>query len=271
MRILRDDQVPTCDPRWIYREIGWPDLAFGLVLASLAVALATLPILAGFWKDPWATGLCALAALGFGGFARIGLRAFRASFLPGNWLLRWSPEGLTLRYRSRYNHRFPADRPTSVFLSREDIAAIGPATQVLDAPGDRGDWTLLRRQRSLEIVPVEGLDLTPLRAALADEAALRDDRRSRFNHYPVTLTRDGALRIEMRRPAAVCQALAGSYPVRGARRSERRFERLSTQEREEHILDLLLAGDKIGAIKAAREVYGCDLTEAKRLVDELEP
>ena len=269
MRILRDDQVPACDPRWVFREVGWSDLAFGLVLAAIAVALAALPLASESWGNLWITGLCALGALGFAGFARLGLRAFRASLRPTNWLLRGSPEGLTLRYRSRYNHRFPADRPTAVFLPRKEIAAVAPATTLLDAPGDHGGWTVLHRRRSLEIALRKGVDLAPLRAALAEEAALRDDRKGRFNHYPVTITRDGRLRVAMRRPEAVCRTLSGVVPVRGETRQERRFERLGATEREDHVLDLLLAGDRIGAIKAAREVYGCDLTEAKRLVDEL--
>jgi ribosomal protein L7/L12 len=44
---------------------------------------------------------------------------------------------------------------------------------------------------------------------------------------------------------------------------------MSRDEKEGHILDLVLAGQKIDAIKAARELYGYDLANAKRLVEGL--
>ena len=52
-------------------------------------------------------------------------------------------------------------------------------------------------------------------------------------------------------------------------REGKAFADMSQSEREDHILALAGAGDKIAAIKAAREVYGCDLTEAKNLVEGL--
>lgn len=271
MEILRDDQVPPCEERWIYRETAWSNLIFGLVLAALAGFLIVMPLVFDFAGSIPLLGVCLLGAAGFGAFARLGLRTFRASLQPGHWLLRRSPEGLTLRFRSLYNRRFPADQPSAVLLRRDEIAAIGPATTILDSQDGSGDWSVTRKQRSLEIVPEEGVDLAPVKAALAHEASLRSARGVRFNHFPLTVTRDGRLRLEMRRPERVCQALAGDFPVRAEVRRERRFERLGPAQQEEHILDLLLAGDKIGAIKAARRVYGCDLSEAKRLVDELEP
>ena len=44
---------------------------------------------------------------------------------------------------------------------------------------------------------------------------------------------------------------------------------MSSAEREDHILALAQAGQTIAAVKAARQVYGCGLSEAKRLVEEL--
>ncbi len=269
MEILRDDQVPPCEPRWIYRETAWSNLVFGAVLAGIAGFLIVAPWVFEQAGNLWLAGLCLLGAAGFGAFARVGFGTFRASLRPGHWLLRWSPDGLTLRYRSLYNRGLPSDQPSAVLLTRDEVAAVGPATSLLDSQDGVGDWGFMRKQRCLEILPRDGLDLTPLKAALAHEAGLRSPRGSRFEHFPLTVTGDGALRLEMRHPERVCAALAAFFPVRAELREERRFDRLTAAEREEHILDLLLAGDKIGAIKAAREVYGCDLTEAKRLVEEL--
>lgn len=271
MKILRDDRVPPCEERWIYRETAWSSLVLGLILLGIAGFLAALPFLQGFVGDVWLFGLCLLGAAFFGGFGRVHLRVFRISLRRSHWLLRWSPDGLVLRYRSIFNHRFPADQPSAVLLERAEIDSIGPALTILDSQDGEGDWNHVLKRRSLEIELQEEVDVAPLKAALAHEASLRSKKGVRFNHFPLIVTRAGALQLEMRRPKRVCDALAGDFPVRGEARSERRFERLSPAEREEHILDLLLAGDKIGAIKAAREVYGCDLTEAKKLVDELEP
>lgn len=271
MQILREDQLPPCEERWIYRETLWSGLVSGLVFLGIAGFLVALPFIEGFASDVWLVGLCLCGTAFFGGFGRLHVRVFFRSLRRDHWLLRWSPEGLALRYRSIYNHRFPADQPTAVLLAREEIAAIGPAVTLLDSLDGEGDWSRLLKRRSLEVKLADGVDVAPLKAALVHEASLRSRKGVRVNHFPLIVTRAGALQLELRHPKRVCAALAGDFPVRGAARRERRFAQLSAAEREEHILDLLLAGDKIGAIKAAREVYGCDLTEAKNLVDELEP
>ena len=45
---------------------------------------------------------------------------------------------------------------------------------------------------------------------------------------------------------------------------------MSHADKESHILDLASAGDSMAAIKAARQLYSLDLTDAKKLVDELQ-
>ena len=110
-----------------------------------------------------------------------------------------------------------------------------------------------------------------IRMALAEEAKLRSARGWRANDFPVTVTGEGSLRVQLRDPEAALLRLRRFYPIALPQATESgAFADLSREERESHILALAAAGDRFAAIKAARELYGFDLTEAKRFVDGLE-
>jgi len=74
--------------------------------------------------------------------------------------------------------------------------------------------------------------------------------------------------VELRGAKKVLERLATYFPVYPPEQPEvRLFESLPDEEKEEHILALALAGDKIGAVKAARQHYRCGLKEAKTFVE----
>jgi hypothetical protein len=47
------------------------------------------------------------------------------------------------------------------------------------------------------------------------------------------------------------------------------LDKLSKEKQEARLLDLVAAGDMIGAVTLARQLYSYDLTAAKQFVDEL--
>ena len=201
---------------------------------------------------------------------RFALRSFVASRRPESWRLRWSSGALYLRFRSYLNAGFPPDTPTVVALSRREVDWLRAQEETLDVPDDHGGWGHKRRHRWLEIA-LRSVDLEPLKEALAAEAQRRDSRGGRVNDYPLSLTREETLRLPLRRPEAVVEMLSAFYSVRPADvAGAEDFAAMSRDQREGHVLALAAAGDDIAAIKAARKVYGLDLTEAKRLVDELQ-
>lgn len=267
MQILCDHEVPDREDLRAYRQLAWPHLGWSLLFAGLSLGVAALPILTGTWTLIWVDALCAAGALLYGGLAALGLRAFRASLLPSNRLLRWSRDGLYLRFRSCFNHRFPADTASIVFLERGEIAWLRRYVEAFDGPDEHGSWSILHRQQGLEI-GLRRVDTTPLAKALAQEAKLRDAKGARTNHYPVTLNRDGHIRVELKRPQDLLDELGKLFPLRqSSEPPAARFESLSFADQEDHILGLALSGKTIAAVAAARELYGCDITEAKKLVE----
>lgn len=270
MRLLRDDEVPAPPAVESYQETAWPGLVVGLVLLASAGALVIWPLAEEGWRVTWPLALLGPMALIVLLIARFALRSFLVSRRPESWRLRWDAEGAYLRYRSYLNNRFPADTPAAVYLPRREIAWLKVRRETLDTPDEHGRWGLKRSHRWLE-VGLRGLDPAPIEAALSDEAKLRGPRGWRANDFPATVTREGTLRVRLRNPAAVLARLRRYYPVALAEESESgAFESMSHEEKESHILALAAAGDNFAAIKAARELYGLDLTEAKTLVDELQ-
>jgi len=269
MKILTDQDFGQYRNLASYREIAWGSLLFGTLFTGVAVTLTALPFVEPSLSGTGSLALCGLGALLFGLLARIAIGAFRSSLAPENQILRWSGHGIYLRFRSFYNSSFPKDTPTTVYLEHNEIRGIKGFKVALDSPDEHGAWTLLRKVHGLEI-EFKRVDQTFLRNALAKEAERRSAKGSRFNHYPVTLTNQGSLRVALRHADRVLAQLANHFPIYPDEKEQiRRFESLPDQHKEDHILALALAGDTIGAIKAARQHYECSLTEAKSLVEGL--
>jgi hypothetical protein len=269
MKFLLDADLPQTPELKRYRETAWRHLVAGVVFAGLALGAALFPILSGLWAAVWIDVACGVGVLLFGFLTQFGFRMFSASRRPESWIMRWSSKGIFLRFRSPYNHRFDPDTPSVVFLEPREVSWIRRRATRLEAPDETGHWTRERKLRGLEI-GLRNVDTGPLAAVLKDEAQRRDSRGVRANDYPVTLGPDRTIRLEMRTPEVLLQQLAPYYSVGLAVDEDaKRFHDMSPAEKEDHVLALAQAGQTIDAVKAAREHYGYDLTEAKQRVDAL--
>ena len=270
MKILRDDEVPAPPDAESYQETQWTGLFVGLGLFGTAAPMIAWSLATDGWKSPWlisVVGIVALVVLLIGRFA---LRTFLASRRPESWRVRWDPSGLYLRFRSYLNNGFPANTPAVVHLAPREVGWLRVQDETLETPDEDGDWSLQRKHRWLEI-GVKNLDLDPLRDALAEEAKRRTLRGARVNDFPLSVTRDGTLRLQLRSPEILAHRLRLAYSVVLPEESQSvGFDDMSPGEKEDHVLALAAAGDKFAAIKAARAVYGFDLAEAKAFVEDLQ-
>ena len=269
MKILRDDEMPAEPGLNEHRETDWRGLAFGLLLTPVALGIMAAPWIEGGALPGWGLALALGLGLLMTIFPYFGFRSYFGSRRPEAWRLRWSPEGIYLRFRSYHNWRFPADMPTVFYLPRREVAWLRLQSASLDKPDETGAWGHQRlKTKGLEI-GLKNLDPAPLADALRAERQQRH-RGFRVNDEPVKLTADGSLTVELRRAGQLLDQMTRYYATGlEEHRDGKTFADMSQSEREDHILALAGAGDKFAAIKAAREVFGYDLTKAKRLVEEL--
>ncbi|MEM9681887.1 MAG: hypothetical protein AAF942_01360 [Pseudomonadota bacterium] len=254
----------------IYRETRWGSLATGLAL-TLVVAIAALIVTRETgWSSLWATIGFLVWTTVMALPIHLCFRGFAASRRQEAWLFAWAPDRLYLRFRSFHNFRFDPDTPSIVEIPRRDVASIRSFTETLETRDGDGNWKTPRTLRGLQLDLKQSSHLQKLADRLRDEANRRDARRSRVNHYPVTTRGDAIVRIELRRADDILKTMAPYYGTAVHMDLPLvRFDTMSPEQQQDHILDLALAGHKIDAIHAAREVNGGSLADAKRFVEEL--
>lgn len=269
MKFLRDDEVPAPPVVESYGETRWSGLAVALALLGTAAAVLAWPVLEGGADAAWAYWITGPIAACLLFTARFAARSFIASRNPGNWRLCWSTDGLYLRYRSYLNGHFAADVPTVLYLGRREVSFLKARTETLSVSDGDGGLARRRKARWLE-VGLRRVDPGAIDEALQAEYARRDGPGWHAKDYPVRLTARGTLRVALLRPQAVTARLRALYAVALAEEaSSKDFAAMNRGEQEDHIRALVLAGETMSAVIAARQVYGLDLTAAKALVESM--
>jgi hypothetical protein len=270
MEILRDKDVGPAPDLRFYRETSWSALVVSIVMLAVVCAVAGVLTVNDAWTATWAIVAFAIWAAIMALAILLYFRTFRASRRPQSWRLAWTPNRLYLRFRSFQNFRFDPETPSVVALAGRDIDWIRSHARTQEAQGRHGNWNTRYKTKGLQIKLRSVADTAPLSDALKAEAVRRDPKGTRYIHTPVTLDADSVLHVEIGRPAPLLKQLRLYYTVtQEATTPMTRFRDMPTDAKERHILELALAGRKIDAIKAAREVYGDGLAEAKHRVEEL--
>ncbi len=225
-------------------------------------------------------------AFWFAIFALIILKMLRDRLRPTNWLVRLQTNGILVKYRSYLNPGLPAEDPVVVFISFSEVEWIRENRMRRNIPGGtRGDDDV-RLQTYAELKVRNESDLKELETHLAAERQTRGPYlktwyggrcRSLSLDYPVHIANDGIVRIEWRVRPKVSGFLAEMKPyvaeAPGLRSSVdyRDAEKLNAKQQEEMLLELLSTGDRIGALRAAKHLYGFDTTRAVQFLEELSP
>jgi len=265
VRLLRLDQVEARAADRVYRHRRI--LAAACWLAALAGAAAMLRgAVAGTWKPGYI----------FAPFLIVFLMLTRgfvtARFRASNWLVRAGDTGINVQYRSYLNFRLPADTPSVVFIPYAEIASARLVRERVTTPDPSGQnrtQTQFLRYVELEL---RG-DTRPLADALESErlqkAALL------FRDQPVTLNTPPYLRIHwdvVPRAKEFLDLLRSHATIAAPVSVTEDFahlQRASREQQQERIRALALRGQVVDAIYLAAKVQGCDLAEAKRMVDRL--
>jgi len=217
-------------------------------------------------------------AVPFGLFALLMIRTAARSFGAANWVLIVKDTGLAVKIRSHLNSDLPHRDPVVAWIPRAEISAVrrvDGSRQVISS--GQGSVTRTVSTVALDILLTHERT-EELAAACKREKSFRGEGRVHFHHYPVLLPEPGVIRIPWSsqrqgiRPGidAVLDLLRESYPLETqVTRSHKDWRVVEGEELDDLVLELVEAGDKIGAVKLLRLRAGMSLPEARRFVDEL--
>jgi hypothetical protein len=272
VKFLQEQFVPRRAGDVVFRHgrIG-PTVAFA-VFAVAALAAAAAPLLGFDLPRPVAYG----SSLGLTLFAWVASGVARAAWGPSNWLLRATPDGLYLKFRSYLNHGMPASDETVVFLARHQIVTLSALTRATTRPDPETTGGEQRRRRKFLRIRLDGGDLAGLAGHLSRERkrwAGSGNFRHRSNHQLVRTIGSGIVEVEWAGMGSVERALgllAPRYPIGAPERiDDRALAGAPRSDLETQVQELAARGETMAAIKLAKRLYGIGTTEAKALVEKL--
>ena len=222
----------------------------------------------------------------FGGFAlpflALTLRFVTARCHPSNWLVRANESGLYVQYRSYLNYQLPTEQCSVVFLSYGEITSARPVRERLKVPDPaEGGTTQTQTLRYVEL-ELSG-DTASLGRALQAEQAENAPMQKRwygksstlYRDYPVSMAKPPFLRIRwdvVPRASQFLNSLRQYTAIMDPVLVTQDFVDLgsrSPDEQKRGLQELAHRGEVLAAVYTARRLYGCSLTDAKQLVEDL--
>ena len=282
MKFYRLDEIPNRPDNVVFQESGLRGAIFFCLFALLTGGALAFGIAGTLRNDvaslPMVIAYVVAAALFL--ITWIALGSLRASLRPTNWLLRYNPDGLFIKFRSYLNSHFPQEDVAAFFLPNSEIAWARKTHEVRLIP-DKGDgettegWTYL----DLKLCTSDTADLeSHLKRERMQEAPKVGISRTKYQHYPVRLLPEGILRLDWNGPSSrivprideALKVLRFSLPIEHeVFLKPKREELTDNMEMETRILEFAERGNIIDAVALTKRLYGYDTTEAKEFVETL--
>jgi hypothetical protein len=215
-------------------------------------------------------------------FAWLMTRTFQAARRPSNWLVRLCGNEVLVKYRSYENWRMSEDDPQVIELHRDEIAAVRQRKERQVSKNSEGS-TVVYHRGYLEL-ELKNHDTSEIEKALAAEVALpgwgNEHHRTKSLSYPVSAdnrviritwsSESSSIRPKLKQALAAFSRLA---PVGETQTSTEDFTPASLRElpkaEQRKRLAELARRDSFAADRAARELYHCSLSEARKMIEEL--
>ena len=209
----------------------------------------------------------------------------RARLKPTNWLMRCDSSSVIIKYRSFRNWRFSAEDVQAVEFDYSEIAEIRMAKEQRTAPGLGGNQTKQVQDFTFLDFCLRNPDTSALEAHLQAEQKAEPPGRFKtiYRDYPVEVLPGGIIRLRW--------SMSGGYTIRPSLKTAIEYlkryvdatavadstkvdltneSNLTPEEGDARILKLARSGDKIGAVKLTRQIYGSTLSEAVAFVEKLQ-
>jgi hypothetical protein len=286
MKFYRLGEIPIRSDDQVFKASPTGALIGFIVYSGIGIALLLLGI-----SGAKIYGLNLPSGLFFyGGAAIFGLLGwaawgqFRARVKPTNWLLRCNSSGVIIKYRSFENWRFPAEDVQAVGFDYSEIAEIRMVREQRTAPGLGGNRNKQIQDLTCLDFCLANADTSALEAHLQAEQKAEPPGRFKtiFRDYPVEVLPGGIVQLRW--------SISGGYKINPSPRKAIEYlsrhvktavadstkvdltyqSNLSPEEGDAKILKLAKSGDKTGAVKLTRQIYGSTLSEAVAFVEKLQ-
>jgi len=270
MRLLRLSEVATSPDDRVFASSRTWALVFAFALLGGTVGAVIFGFTMKSSIPYYIAGVLLLFLLLYRGY-------ITAPFRPSNWLVRMTPAGLYIKFRSYLNYRLPDNDPTVVFIPHTEIRSARLIRTRTAVSGPDG-----RSMQSLRFVELELVgDIVALQKALKAELARPAPQEKHwygtsstlYRDYPVSISSPPFLRVRWSaRPgdSALLDALRPHTTIAEPVSLSENFASLAVltrEEQEKSLRELDRRGETAAAVYMARRLYGCGLTEATALVE----
>lgn len=276
MKLVTARECPLAGRVLTYKQSLWSavlGLAFvggGTAAMSVGIVRGALPGL--LWVMVVILGLISLLFVGM----------LRAAMGPDNWVVKFDGSTLAFKFRSYLNRHFPAeDRVVAVF-SPSEFERVRKTVELVDVPSAKGGQATRQTWVSLDFEIRDEAAARQLDAAIREELARQAPKigrgRTKHHHAPMRIVEGRTLRVHWKSPrdyvrpgvdTALRDLGAGLRVEAEQSGSGRRWEELAEADREGYILELAQRGNRMEAVRLARELHGLELRESRLYVDEL--
>ena len=286
MKFYRLSEIPVRDDDLVFKASTTGAFIWPIVYAGIGIAL----LLCGI-NGAKIYGLNLPSGLVFYGggamFGWLGWMAwgqFRARMKPSNWLLRCRSSGVIIKYRSYQNWRCPAEDVQTVAFDYAEVAEVRLVKEQRTVPGLGGAQAKVRQVLTYLDFYLANADTSFLETHL--QAEQRAEPPGRFKtiarDYPVETSPGGIVRLRWsysggyRISPSVAKAIEYlSRHVKTTGADSKKVDltyrsNLSPEAGDADILKLVKSGDKLGAVRLTRQLYGSTLSEAVTFVEKLQ-
>jgi len=274
LRYFQTSELRDLKPEHTFREsrwyhAGWPIALFitGCVIVGLLIQGMAHEVM---W---WPAVFCFV-------FSALTMIANAPVFLPSNWLMKTTSDGMYVKFRSYLNYKLPEHHETVVFIPYELIFEAREVVErrVIIMPPNGKQITKVRHIDILLRTADSGrlLDLLKAEREYEPESGLR--RPGKVEAYPVTIPEPGVIRLTWQAHETAIQpkighalmVLSEHVPIGERQHAVNEYANKERHDELEARLEKLCReGRTMAAVTVARERYGFPLAEATLYVEDM--
>jgi hypothetical protein len=287
MKIYRLTDIPPRSDDVVFKASPTSALIGFIMFFGIGISLLLLGINGAkvYGLTPPAIFFSDAGAVTFVLFGWIAWGQFRARLRPTNWLMRCDSSGVIIKYRSFENWRFPAEDVQAVGFDYSEIAEIRMAKQQRIVPSLGGNQTKQVQHLTFLDFCLRNTDTATLEAHLQAEQKAEPPGRFKtiYGDYPVEVLPGGIVRVRWsmsggytihpspKKAIEYLNRFVNTTAIADSTKVDLTYEsNLSPEEGDAKILKLARSGDKMGAVKLTRQIYGSTLSEAVAFVEKLQ-